>query len=105
MYEEIYAQAKQACNELCDVAKLKEGSIVVTVRQLASNTKISKIILQARLQAELSDTIQVLKPLRLFSRVYTKCFAKEKFTLPHNAVNISIVQSSLSERLFRTLKS
>ena len=29
MYEEIYAQAKQACNELCDVAKLKEGSIVV----------------------------------------------------------------------------
>ena len=44
MYEEIYAQAKQACNELCDVAKLKEGSIVVTVRQLASNTKISKII-------------------------------------------------------------
>ena len=98
MYEEIYAQAKQACNELCDVAKLKEGSIVVTVRQLASNTKI-------RLQAELSDTIQVLKPLRLFSRVYTKCFAKERFTLPHNAVNTSIVQSSLSERLFRTLKS
>ena len=44
MYEEIYAQAKQACNELCDVAKLKEGSIVVTVRQLASNTKVSKII-------------------------------------------------------------
>ena len=29
MYEEIYAQTKQACNELCDVAKLKEGSIVV----------------------------------------------------------------------------
>ena len=29
MYEEIYAQAKQACNELCDAAKLKEGSIVV----------------------------------------------------------------------------
>lgn len=29
MYEEIYAQAKQVCNELCDVAKLKEGSIVV----------------------------------------------------------------------------
>ena len=79
MYEEIYAQAKQACNELCDVAKLKEGSIVVT--------------------------IQALKPHRLFSRVYTKCFAKEKFTLPHNAVNTSIVQSSLSERLFRTLKS
>ena len=26
MYEEIYAQAKQACNELCDVAKLKEGT-------------------------------------------------------------------------------
>ena len=25
MYEEIYAQAKQACNELCDVDKLKEG--------------------------------------------------------------------------------
>ena len=29
MYEEIYTQAKQACNELCDAAKLKEGSIVV----------------------------------------------------------------------------
>ena len=29
MYEEIYAQAKQACNELCDVAKLIESRIVV----------------------------------------------------------------------------
>ena len=93
MYEEIYAQAKQACNELCDVAKLKEGSIVVigcSSSEVAGGT---------------IGHIQVLKPLRLFSRVYTKCFAKERFTLPHNAVNTSIVQSSLSERLFRTLKS
>ena len=84
MYEEIYAQAKQACNELCDVAKLKEGSIVVIG---CSSSEVA------------GGTIGHI------SRVYTKCFAKEKFTLPHNAVNTSIVQSSLSERLFRTLKS
>ena len=59
MYEEIYAQAKQACNELCDVAKLKEGSIVVTVRQLASNTKISKIIELIGNSEELKAGVQI----------------------------------------------
>ena len=29
MSVDIYSQAKQACEELCNVAKLKEGSIVV----------------------------------------------------------------------------
>ena len=41
MYEEIYAQAKQACNELCDVAKRKEGSSGVvgcSSREVAGGT-------------------------------------------------------------------
>ena len=87
---------------------LRQNRLVLSfamVPSFKSAVLLLSAVLQARLQAELSDTIQVLKPLRLFSRVYTKCFAKEKFTLPHNAVNTSIVQSSLSERLFRTLKS
>ena len=89
MYEEIYAQAKQACNELCDVAKLKEGSIVVIG---CSSSEVA------------GGTIGHNSSLETAQAVF-KCFAKEKFTLPHNAVNTSIVQSSLSERLFRTLKS
>ncbi len=93
MYEEIYAQAKQACNELCDVAKLKEGSIVVIG---CSSSEVAGGTIGHNSSLETAQAV---------SRVYTKCFAKEKFTLPHNAVNISIVQSSLSERLFRTLKS
>ena len=29
MSVDIYSQAKQTCEELCNIAKLKEGSIVV----------------------------------------------------------------------------
>ena len=77
MYEEIYAQAKQACNELCDVAKLKEGSIVVIG---CSSSEVAGGTIGHNSSLETAQAV--------FKGIYT-----------------SIVQSSLSERLFRTLKS
>ena len=74
MYEEIYAQAKQACNELCDVAKLKEGSIVVIG---CSSSEVAGGTIGHNSSLETAQAV--------FKGIY--------------------VQSSLSERLFRTLKS
>ena len=93
MYEEIYAQAKQACNELCDVAKLKEGSIVVIG---CSSSEVAGGTIGHNSSLETAQAV--------FKGIY-EVLCERKITLPHNAVNISIVQSSLSERLFRTLKS
>ena len=93
MYEEIYAQAKQACNELCDVAKLKEGSIVVIG---CSSSEVAGGTIGHNSSLETAQAV--------FKGIY-EVLCERKIYLAHNAVNTSIVQSSLSERLFRTLKS
>ena len=89
MYEEIYAQAKQACNELCDVAKLKEGSIVVIG---CSSSEVAGGTIGHNSSLETAQAV--------FKGIY-EVLCERKIYL----VNTSIVQSSLSERLFRTLKS
>lgn len=76
MSVDIYSQAKQACEELCNVAKLKEGSIVVvgcSSSEVAGGTIAKTLILRL--------------PSR-FSRVFMKCLAKRKSILPLNAANI-----------------
>mgnify|MGYP000450081632 CR=1 FL=1 len=76
MSVDIYSQAKQACEELCNVAKLKEGSIVVVA------------VLQVKLPEELSAKTLILRLPSRFSRVFMKCLAKRKSILPLNAANI-----------------
>lgn len=72
---------------------LKEGSIVVIG---CSSSEVAGGTIGHNSSLETAQAV--------FKGIY-EVLCERKFTLPHNAVNTSIVQSSLSERLFRTLKS